>query len=355
MGTYIGNTRYKVMVDEARASFLYDKYRYMCLTFEAIEQGTFTLTIPADVGTAKVTSVSYSVDNGNTWVTTNNVDNTEVVITTPTVDAGSTVLWKGSASALAISKDEYSTFSSTGTYNVCGNILSLLYGDDFAEVTSLTSNNSYCFAGLFRNSDKLTTVTKSILPATTLKQSCYQSMFQGCTSLINVPNLPATTLANNCYQNMFQDCTSLTAAPELPAISLSDYCYKQMFYNCTSLVNVPHILPATTLKKGCYDAMFSRCNFVVAPVLPAITLQPTCYQHLFSYNKSLRWVKALFTTTPNSTYTPNWLYGVTNTSDCTFVKNENATWTTVGNNGIPSNWVVQTCAADDYSYPESFS
>ena len=34
-------------------------------------------------------------------------------------------------------------------------------------------------------------------------------MFQGCTSLVNAPELPATTLSNYCYQNMFYGCTSL--------------------------------------------------------------------------------------------------------------------------------------------------
>ena len=34
-------------------------------------------------------------------------------------------------------------------------------------------------------------------------------MFQGCTSLTTVPSLPATTLANNCYNSMFYLCTKI--------------------------------------------------------------------------------------------------------------------------------------------------
>ena len=34
-------------------------------------------------------------------------------------------------------------------------------------------------------------------------------MFQGCTSLTQVPALPATTLTKQCYDNMFSSCTSL--------------------------------------------------------------------------------------------------------------------------------------------------
>ena len=65
--------------------------------------------------------------------------------------------------------------------------------------------------------------------------SCYSSMFRGCTSLTAAPSLPATTLADYCYYAMFQDCTSLTAAPSLPATTLADSCYEYMFYGCTKI------------------------------------------------------------------------------------------------------------------------
>jgi hypothetical protein len=59
------------------------------------------------------------------------------------------------------------------------------------------------------------------------------------------------------------------------------------------------------------------------------------------YNcKALTYVKALFTTTPSSSYTYQWLYGVA--SSGTFVKNKDATWKTVGVNGVPSGWIVKT-------------
>lgn len=34
-------------------------------------------------------------------------------------------------------------------------------------------------------------------------------MFEGCTSLTTAPVLPATTLISNCYESMFDGCTSL--------------------------------------------------------------------------------------------------------------------------------------------------
>lgn len=37
---------------------------------------------------------------------------------------------------------------------------------------------------------------------------------------------------------MFYNCTSLTTAPELPATTLADSCYGDMFNGCTSLSSV---------------------------------------------------------------------------------------------------------------------
>ena len=90
-----------------------------------------------------------------------------------------------------------------------------------------------------------------------------------------------------------------------------------MFYGCTNLTTAP-VLPATTLVQSCYSSMFRGCT-------------------------SLNYIKATFTTTPSSTYTSNWVNGVSATG--TFVKNSAATWTTTGNNGIPTGWTVETASA----------
>ena len=268
-------------------------------------------------------------------------------------------------------------------------LVSDCYAYMFSGCTSLTNVPNLpattlaerCYNRMFYGCTSLTTVPSDLLPATTLANGCYSYMFHSCYKLQNVPELPATTLAETCYNQMFNSCRSLTTlpldllpathvpaqayntmfyacynlvnTPDLPITSLSgNYCCYRMFQACTKLTRAPHILPATSLSTNCYNAMFRGTAIVIAPVLPAITLATGCYQDMFRDCKSIRWIKALFTTTPSNSYTSNWLTAARNDADCTFVKNENATWTTVGNNGIPSNWVVQTCAADDYSYPE---
>jgi hypothetical protein len=63
-------------------------------------------------------------------------------------------------------------------------------------------------------------------------------MFTYCTSLVTAPALPATTLANGCYVTMFGGCTSLVTAPVLPAATLAGYCYLNIFAGCTNLNNI---------------------------------------------------------------------------------------------------------------------
>ena len=201
-----------------------------------------------------------------------------------------------------------------------------------------TTLKSDCYGYMFNSCSSLTTAPE--LPATTLAKSCYSNMFSYCTSLTTTPTLPATTLANYCYSNMFSYCSSLTTAPQLPATTLADSCYSNMFYYCTSLTTAPE-LPATTLTTYCYDYMFTHCHsLTTAPQLPATTLASNCYFSMFASCSKLNYIKAMFTTTPSTTYTNNWVSNVASTG--TFVKNKNATWNVTGNHGIPSGWTVQT-------------
>lgn len=233
---------------------------------------------------------------------------------------------------------------------------------------SATSLASYCYRYMFQNCTSLTTapalpattlqtycygymfygctalVNPPTLGAKTMKNYCYYYMFSGCSSLVNAPALPATTLASYCYQYMFQNCTSLVTAPTLSATTLATYCYNMMFYGCTNLANVQETLPATTLKSNCYNQMFRGCKkLTTAPVLPAITLVTRCYYYMFYGCSALNYVKAMFTTTPSSSYTAYWLANVSSTG--TFVKNVDATWTTTGSTGVPTNWTIQTASS----------
>lgn len=274
------------------------------LTFEAIESGTFSFSN---------SGLSYSIDEGKTWTEIGKNANT------PTINAGDRIMFKG---VLDFIEDRgrlmgVGHFSSSNSFSAMGNPYSLLYGDNFVGVSDLTGKDT-ALALLFRSCERLISVENVALPATTLTNYCYNSMFLGCTSLTTAPSvLPATTLTNYCYYNMFNGCTSLATAPVLPATTLADFCYDGMFNNCTSLTTAP-VLPATTLADGCYNYMFAGCT-------------------------SLNYIKAMFTTTPSAINTGDWVNDVASTG--TFVKNSTATWNVTGVHGVPSGWTVETASA----------
>ena len=250
----------------------------------------------------------------------------------------------------------------SGECYVYGNVMSLLYKDDYATATTVqdyafpmlffdnpniynhpeklivlpaTTLAESCYERMFYNCLNLTVAPE--LPATTLAPNCYYFMFENCTSLATAPELPATTLADYCYFSMFADCASLTTAPQLPATTLANYCYYQMFAGCTSLTTAPE-LPATTLADCCYFSMFSRCtSLTTAPELPATTLVIGCYFEMFKNCYNLNYIKCLATDISAIGCTEDWLDGVSSTG--TFVKHPSATWPT-GNDGIPSGWTV---------------
>ena len=234
------------------------------LTFEAVDDGTFKFTR---------NSLEYSIDDGNTWVSL--PANTD----TPTVSSGNKIMFKQTG---LIPKSSYGigTFSSTGRFNVYGNIMSLLYGDDFDDQTSL-SGKSYAFRSIFNACSKILNISNLILPATTLEHYCYAYMFSGCTGITSTPELPATTLSTYCYIGMFNGCTGITTAPELPATILENFCYSYMFSGCINLATAPE-LPATEMYQYCYQDMFSGCSsLTTVPELPATTLNRCCYQDMF--------------------------------------------------------------------------
>ena len=328
-----------------------DKNAKKYLTFKALEDGTFTFT-PTSSNT-----LSYSLDNGETW--------TELNSTTPTIEGGSKVLFKGTCTPLWYSPYGIGTFSSTGQFDIEGNIMSLLFGDNFSGQTSL-SGKTYAFYKLFSQCTKLKSAKNLSLPATILSHECYQSMFSGCASLVTAPQLPATALTGNCYDSMFSGCTSLTVAPELPATTLSDSCYQYMFKDCTNLTTVQSILPATTLASNCYNSMFMGCTSLTkapqlpattltsncyiemffgctsltkAPELPATTLKPTCYTQMFYNCTNLNYIKCLATDISSTNCTTLWTSGVS--ANGTFTKAASMESWTSGVNGIPNNWTVQ--------------
>ena len=271
---------------------------------EDISGAANTLSIVKENTNAPTIEVFYSTDQTN-WSSMGSTSTTGI---TATIPANGRLYLKATANAWGGS-GVYNSITASGNHNVGGNIMSLLYGDNFKDKTVFPSGSTSNFQYLFMSDNKLVSAENLVLPATTLASYCYNGMFSGCSSLTTAPALPATTLAGSCYQEMFYGCTSLTTAPALPATTLAGSCYYQMFSSCTSLTTAPE-LPATTLAEQCYYSMFRGC---------------TSLNSVTTYAQDISATSCLY----------NWLRNVAATGD--FYNLGGATYPR-GRNGIPSGW-----------------
>lgn len=221
-------------------------------------------------------TLQISLNNGATWQTLNNGE------ATPLVKTNGKVMWKGECNT----SGGIGTFSSSGKFEVEGNIMSLLFDKNYTNRTSLEGKKN-AFRNLFMDSIQLVNAEKLYLPATVLSESCYNSMFNGCKNLTKAPKLPATEMNEQCYYMMFRGCESIKESPVLPASKLTGRCYGYMFYGC----------------------------------------------------KNLSKIKAYFKTKPSAQYTTDWVNGVSENG--TFIKDKNASWDVNGKNGIPNGWTIE--------------
>ena len=319
-------------------------------------------------------SIQYSKDKINwTTISFNTSDNPTQIELNPSEK----IYLKGTNSSYSEASDSGLNscriiIDGTGGADIYGNIMSLIYGDNFYGQTVLTSD--YTFTYLFSKPlsanyfpSRITDASNLILPATTLSKSCYEGMFSHCSmlyggpnilpattlteycyygmfescDLITPPELPATTLAYECYYKMFAGCTHMRTTPELPATTLAFCCYREMFSGCERINAAPE-LPATTLTDGCYYGMFMYCyNITTAPELPATNLENQCYYRMFYECHRLNYIKCLATNKISDWYgtTQDWTYKVASTG--TFIKSASTTDWKTGKSGIPSGWTVQ--------------
>lgn len=269
-----------IEADSTDCGYVPIDYSGQYFTTVARENGTFSF---AKSSANTNTDIQYSLDSGSTWNTLASGSST------PTVTTGNKVYWKGTLNAVD-NNSEYmgiGKFSSTGQFDVEGNTMSLLYGDNFVNQTTISD---CALANLFSLCTTIINAKNMVLPATTVPYYGYYMMFFYCQNLLTAPELPATTLGNEAYDSMFRSCSNLLSSPELPA---------------------------ATLGIGAYDDYF--------------------YQSMFRECSKLKYIKCLATNV-DTRYFNNWLYRASSTG--TFVKDANTTWPS-GTSGIPSGWTIQ--------------
>lgn len=174
--------------------------------FEAIEDMTATY---------KGSALQYSLDN-ETWV------DLPQKTATPTITAGQRVYFRGTIPAAQIGRAH--NFATTGKYRAKGNIMSLIYNDEF--VGKNTINKESQFSSLFSYDTNLIEAIDLHMPATTLAPYCYSAMFENCTNLINGPTLPNATPVSGCYNVLYHGCSNMSYIKAMFTVPpSSDYLY----------------------------------------------------------------------------------------------------------------------------------
>ncbi len=228
-----------------------------------------------------IPNIEISRDDGVTWEKIELEDHqTGEDVVRAHIDANSNIKIRGNNPEGFNQSDVMSvTIGFSGPVSITGSVMSLI---DNGKGEKLTIPCDYCFANLFNNNAKLTSVDDNFLPAIKLKKGCYKWMFNSCTALTKCPKLPATDLSDapHCYHSMFS-YTPIKEPPVLPATKLSQGCYFDMFFDCTQMEYFCE-LPATKMEENCYAYMFSGCWAPTKLIeLKATQLAKGCYQNMF--------------------------------------------------------------------------
>lgn len=174
-------------------------YTRQYLTFEALSDGAFYFN--------SIGSLEKTIEWSNDGVNWNEVVPSESGTLITNVSVGDKIVVRGNNDCYCeIYKQSF--FRSSCLFKVSGNIMSLIYGENYYGQTAFTKEHALC--SLFYGCTGLTDASNLILPATTLTNDCYRQMFEGCSSLTKAPELRIPTLVNSCYLAMFIDCTNLT-------------------------------------------------------------------------------------------------------------------------------------------------
>ncbi|MBR5398490.1 MAG: leucine-rich repeat protein [Bacteroidales bacterium] len=288
------------------------------LTVAAKSSGTITFFL---MNNTDIQPITYRLNNGSPITISTG--------STATIDvsAGDRVAFYGNNSFYGTnSSSSSSKISGTADYYVYGNIMSLIDADNFA--TLETINHDYTFAYMFNGNTHIYSHDwkRLTLPAKNVYRWSYSHMFNGCTNLIQAPDLPATTLAQGCYEYMFEGCSKLLQIPyTLPATDLAadnaSACYMAMFRNCPKIINAPS-LPSTTVITNCYFSMFEGCTGLtnIPSTLPG-ALDFCCYKWMFKGCTNIVTAPSFTATSYTSTGDMESCYGMF--SGCTKLKTAN--------------------------------
>lgn len=262
-------------------------------------------------------SIDFSTDNGINWFS----------VAASTSSSGGNVTTLNNGDKLIMRHtgsigDGNTQIVCSGTYVISGNIASLQFGDNF----NVSGQTAQSFENLFKDTPVTSAKCLYLGAYSTMGTRSLYGLFRGCTSLTTPPpSLPATTLANYCYDSMFYGCTSLTTAPSIASTSVPYGALESMFNSCTSLTTSPDLRSITSVGTEGMAYMFSRCSNLTTAYAPTITWDAT--------NK-----------------TTNWLYEVANSGTLFADPSIASSIPTNSSSGCPSGWSVGAVSDEFFNY-----
>ena len=268
-------------------------------------------------GTPNNPTLSYSLDDGETWTTTI-ISGT---VTFGTINTGDKIIFKGNNAKYASDWNAYNYFTADKQFKVYGNVMSMFNGDDFKTNYEFDNSVTHHCAGLFRTTH-LVDASNLILSASTLYTSSYNGMFRGATDLQHGPQMLATTpTGKECCSSMFEECINLEEAININFTTLTQQCCMRMFcMNRSSKITTP--------------------KMTKSPILRAQQAATDCYKEIFVGNGNLNEITCLITST-GIDCTSNWVKNVGNGTG-TFYKNKYKTdWAYNATAGVPIGWTVE--------------
>lgn len=207
------------------------------LTFIPRTGGTIALTKTAQAGSADYSGVDieYSTNNGSTWTkwalnsTINVTSGNPVKVHNAGTSLGNFVV--NDSGGISI---EYGiTFGGTATYDLSGNIMSLVDRNMLAK--SRVPNGAFNY--MFLDNRNVRNLSGLLLPASDIGAGGLHGTFQGCTSVTSLPKaLPARKVRRNgCHLTFYQTPNSTNLVGDIPALEGKLLGYRAYASFCSGL------------------------------------------------------------------------------------------------------------------------
>ena len=276
---------YNVLVKEVSAEELKDIDIATPLTLVALEDGSITITFNGGITLSN--DIHYTINSGDELTISKNtsgafdivVKKGDVVVLYSLNNSlgGSSVAAARAITRAVDSGAKYINIKPSMKTEIYGNVMSLLKGKDaFADADAIEAKNT--FYGLFAGAEKLVNNTERrlVLPATTLKEGCYEDMFNGCKGIEKAPELPAPTLVKDCYKEMFYDCSKLNHLACLATDITATDCTKDWLGNAGTEATGAKVLESVLdMKAGSDDGVPEAWTAKKIVLVQSVTLGKT--------------------------------------------------------------------------------